>query len=125
MGKKRVLAVDDAPENLALIIAILKEGYTMSVATNGQKALQMAASLKPDLILLDVLMPEMDGFEVCRALKENESTKKIPIVFVTSNANMQEIDKMLKAGGADCISKPIEPQTLKNAIAKQFAKEEI
>ncbi len=124
MDKKRVLAVDDAPENLALIIAILKERYTMSVATNGQKALQMAASLRPDLILLDVLMPEMDGFEVCRALKENESTKEIPIVFVTSSAKAEEIDKMLKAGGVGCIPKPIEPQTLKDAVAKQLAKEE-
>lgn len=88
----RVLIVEDAPANIQALAAILKEqGYQISVATNGKQALEVLARVQPDLILLDVMMPEMDGFETCRRLKAAEQWRHIPVIFLTSKSETTDI----------------------------------
>src|SRR5690349_17224889 len=83
--KRRVLAVDDTPENLAVVSGVLRAQYTVKVATSGERGLQIAFSDDPpDLILLDIMMPEMDGYEVLRRLQAGRATRNIPVIFVTA-----------------------------------------
>ena len=84
MERKTVLVVDDSPENLTIMTEILKPFYLVKAAPKGVIALKIAMT-KPDLILLDIIMPEMDGFEVCRALKEKAETNEIPVIFISGN----------------------------------------
>ncbi len=89
--KRLILLVDDTPENIDVLSGLLSKEYRIKVALNGERALKIAGSTPaPDLILLDVMMPGMDGFEVCRLLKENSSTQDIPIIFVTAKAEMSD-----------------------------------
>ena len=105
-----VLIVDDIPENLALLHDALDEsGYTVLVATNGESALQRARQSLPDVILLDAVMPGMDGFEVARRLKADFSTHHIPIVFMTGLTETEHVVAAFAAGGADYVTKPIRP----------------
>jgi sigma-B regulation protein RsbU (phosphoserine phosphatase) len=106
--KKLVLIVDDVPKNLQLLATILKEEgkYDVAVASSGAKALKIVDNAHPELILLDVMMPEMDGFEVCRRLKASGSAKDIPIVFLTAKAGIKNIVKGFQAGGVDYVTKP-------------------
>ena len=84
-SKPKILIVDDTPENIQVIMETLKDQYAIVAAINGEKALKMAvAEPKPDLILLDIMMPGMDGYEVCRRLKADEQARDIPIIFVTA-----------------------------------------
>jgi len=112
-----ILVVDDLPENIDVIRAVLESRYRIRVALNGKKALQIAASTpQPDLILLDVMMPVMDGYTVCRKLKARQQTASIPVIFVSA---MQEIDDELQgfaAGGVDYITKPITPAILLSRV---------
>lgn len=104
---QRILIVDDASENVKLLGSILSN-YKRSVATNGEKALELAfGEHTPDLILLDVMMPGMDGFEVCRRLKENKATKDIPVIFITAKSEVEDETKGLELGAVDFIPKPI------------------
>jgi DNA-binding NtrC family response regulator len=106
----RILLVDDMPANLDLLYALLEpEGYKLSMAPNGEVALRIATETEavPDLILLDVMMPGMDGFEVCRRLKDDERTQAIPVVFVTADGMTESVVTGFEAGGVDYISKPI------------------
>ncbi len=113
----KILIVDDAPQNIQVMIEILKQDYQVSVATSGLKALEMLNSgLNPDLILLDVLMPEMDGFEVCQNIKKNINFKDIPVMFVTILEDEQDIVKGLNLGAVDYVVKPIEPTILKARV---------
>ncbi len=106
--KKTILIVDDIPENLEILAGILKQYYKVKVAINGNKALYIAETQpRPDLILLDVMMPEIDGFEVCRKLKENAVTNQIPVIFVTSMGEVEDEAKGFDAGAVDYITKPI------------------
>ena len=106
-----VLVVDDVPDNLSLLHDALDEaGYTVLVATHGDAALQRAAQAMPDIILLDALMPGMDGFEVARRLKVNEDTAHIPIVFMTGLTETEHVVRAYQAGGVDYVTKPIRPQ---------------
>jgi putative two-component system response regulator len=108
-----VLAVDDTPDNLALIHSLLKDSYRVAVATEGTKALRLAASEKPpDLILLDITMPGMDGYETCRALKSDPATAEIPVIFLTSRTDADDERKGLELGAVDYITKPISPAIL-------------
>lgn len=108
--KQTILIVDDAPDNLALMGSLLKEIYKTKVALNGEKALQIAMSHEPpDLILLDVMMPGIDGYEVCRRLKENKTTNEIPVIFLTAKADVEDEQKGLELGAVDYITKPISP----------------
>lgn len=103
-----VLIVDDVPENLSVLHDALDEsGYTVLVATNGESALQRARQSLPDIILLDAMMPGMDGFEVSRRLKADFSTQHIPIIFMTGLTETEHVVAAFAAGGTDYVSKPI------------------
>jgi class 3 adenylate cyclase len=105
--------VDDTPANIQALASTLKEkGYQLSVATNGQQALAVAERMRPDLILLDVMMPEMDGFEVCRHLKESEATRAIPVIFLTARAETKDIVKGFELGAVDYVPKPFHAHEL-------------
>lgn len=102
-----ILIVDDAPHNIRLLGTILQqEGYKISGAQNGLKALKIASKTSPDLILLDIMMPRMDGFETCRRLKSDPSTQGIPIIFLTARDHVQDMVKGFQLGAADYITKP-------------------
>lgn len=105
-----VLAVDDTPDNLALLSGVLRDHYRIKVANSGEKALRIAQSdTPPDVILLDVMMPEMDGYEVCRRLKADAATRDIPIIFVTAKSEVEDETRGLELGAVDYLSKPISP----------------
>ena len=102
-----ILIVDDNLNNLRVLGNILKvRKFEIGVATNGNQALQMANIKTPDLILLDVMMPEMDGFEVCGKLKKNPATENIPVIFLTAKTEMDDIIRGFKLGAADYVTKP-------------------
>ncbi len=109
-NKKVILAVDDAPENLDVVKGLLSPHYTVKAAVNGQMALKIAKKQSPDLILLDIRMPGMDGYEVCRALKADEATAGIPVIFLTGEADVTS--EVAAVGGVGYITKPIEPDAL-------------
>ncbi|MBF0129730.1 MAG: two-component system response regulator [Alphaproteobacteria bacterium] len=105
-----ILVVDDTPDNLKLMSGLLKDLYRVKIANGGAKALSIAASeTPPDLILLDIMMPEMDGYEVCERLKRDPATRDIPVIFLTAKAETQDEEKGLKMGAVDYITKPISP----------------
>ena len=105
-----VLVVDDNPVNVRILVDSLQKEYDLRVAKTGAKALESALAYRPDLILLDIMMPELNGFEVCKQLKKNPDTAKIPVIFLTAKEN--EIDEILglEIGADDYISKPISPR---------------
>ena len=106
-----VLIVDDVPDNLAVLHDALDEsGYTVLVATHGEAALQRAAQARPDIVLLDAMMPGMDGFEVARRLKAGVATAHIPIIFMTGLTDTEYLVAALAAGGVDYVTKPIKPK---------------
>jgi CheY-like chemotaxis protein/DNA-binding CsgD family transcriptional regulator len=106
-----VLIVDDVPDNLAVLHDALDEsGYTVLVATSGEAALQRAAQALPDIVLLDAMMPGMDGFEVARRLKASPQTAHIPIVFMTGLTETEYLVAALECGGVDYVTKPIKPK---------------
>jgi len=113
VDKPTVLVVDDTPDNLTLITNLLKDRYRTKIATNGEKALKVAVTgTPPDLVLLDIMMPVMDGYEACRRLKADRKTSGIPVIFLTAKA--EEADETLgfEAGAVDYITKPISPPIL-------------
>ena len=112
-----ILVVDDAPQNIALIVEILKKDYKVSVATSGEKALKtLDNGLIPDIILLDIIMPVMDGYEICKELKSINKYKDIPIIFLTILEDKEDVIKGLELGAVDYVSKPVEPSILKARI---------
>lgn len=118
----KLLVVDDVQSNVLLLKALLgKEGYSISTAMNGQEALDMIGKEKPDLILLDVMMPGMDGFEVAATLKSQESFKEIPIIFLTALDDTQSIVKGFQLGANDFISKPFRKEELMVRICHQLS----
>ena len=107
-NKPCVLVVDDVPENIDVLAGALSRDYNVKVALNGQDALDIAfAKPNPDVVLLDILMPGMDGYEVCRRLKENDDTRGIPVIFVTALDEMDDETRGFETGGVDYITKPI------------------
>ncbi len=105
--KETILIVDDTPTNIRILIEALQGDYGILVATNGQDAIRIAGSdYPPDIILLDIVMPQPDGYEVCAQLKGDPKTRAIPIIFVTSLGNEDDEEKGLEAGAVDFISKP-------------------
>ncbi len=112
-----VLIVDDAPENIAVLGELLRAEYTVRVATNGERALKIINSdYPPDLILLDVVMPGMDGYEVCRRVKSHPLTKEIPVIFITAKTGVADEVKGFEMGAVDYITKPFEPIIIKARI---------
>lgn len=108
--RPRILIVDDAHENLHALMNILREDYAISAATSGEKALELAQrEPRPNLILLDVKMPGMNGYSVLSELKINPATAEIPVIFVTALAEAADDARGLKIGAADYITKPVNP----------------
>jgi len=111
--KSTILVVDDTNDNLALMIGLLQNDYTVRLANSGEKALRIAASaLPPNLILLDIMMPEMDGYEVCRRLKADPHTREIPVIFLTGRSEVEDERLGLELGAVDYITKPLSPPIL-------------
>ena len=115
--KKTILIVDDTPANLDVLVEILKPDYRTKVAISGEKALELVFSgSPPDLILLDIMMPGMSGYEVCQRLKANPATRNIPVIFVTAMSEVEDETRGLELGGVDYVTKPISPPIVKARI---------
>jgi len=119
--KSTLLAVDDTPENLDVVKGILGDDYQVKVAINGHIALKIAQSQAPDLILLDIMMPEIDGYEVCRQLKADPQTRDIPVIFLTAKGETSDEAEGFDLGAADYILKPINPPLLQARVKTQLA----
>jgi putative two-component system response regulator len=118
--KHSVLIVDDTAENLTLMNGLLKDLYRTRIANNGERALKIAAESPPDLVLLDIMMPGMDGYEVCRRLKSDARTKNIPVIFLTAKVEVEDEQKGFDAGAVDYITKPISPPIVLARVATQL-----
>ena len=110
MKKETVLIVDDLPTNIKVLGSFLNEDYNLLVANNGVKAVALATEKFPDIILMDVMMPEMDGYTACKQLKEITTTKEIPIIFITAKREIEDIIHGFQVGGVDYIGKPFHPE---------------
>ncbi|NQZ08141.1 MAG: response regulator [Algicola sp.] len=117
----RILIVDDEPNNLQLLRQILKSKYNISLATSGLQAIELAEKFEPDLILLDVMMPELDGYETCIRLKCNVITAKIPVVFVTAKTEIEDEKRGFDVGAVDYITKPVSAPIVHARVATQLA----
>jgi len=115
-GKSTLLVVDDTPENIDVLRGILGTEYSVKVANSGPLALKIAFSQPPDLILLDIMMPGMDGYEVCRQLKGNEATRHIPVIFVTALADIEDEAQGFELGASDYIIKPVSPPIVRARV---------
>jgi len=120
--RKTILVVDDEPSNIALLSGVLKESHKVKAATGGEKALRIAQkSPPPDLILLDVMMPEIDGYEVCKQLKADPATQNIPIAFVTGNISDEEQQRGMNLGAIAYLGKPIDSTKLLDLVNQLFS----
>ncbi len=121
LDKQRILIVDDEPINIRLLLEIVKREHQVAVATNGREALRIAASeKKPDLILLDIMMPGLDGYEVCRRLKANPDTQNIPVIFITAKSEEQDETLGFQLGAADYITKPFSSMVVQSRVRTQL-----
>ena len=111
-----ILAVDDTPENLDVVVGLLEQDYTVKVAPNGKVALKIVEKIRPDLILLDIMMPDINGYEVCKQLKSNPHTADIPVIFLTAKGETSDEAEGFKLGAADYILKPVNPPILKARV---------
>lgn len=118
--KPKILLVDDAPSNIQMLVEILASNHEIAIATHGRAALQATMAHKPDLILLDIEMPELDGYAVCTQLKADPCTKEIPIIFLTSRDNAQDEARGLALGAIDYITKPFNPTTVVARVRNQL-----
>ena len=113
MGKPRILIVDDVPTNIRVLGPVLREAdYQVYVARDGYQALKMVEEVNPDLILLDIMMPGLDGFETCKQLKEKPETRDIPVIFLTARIEDQDVVRGFHAGAVDYVTKPFNTQIL-------------
>ncbi len=118
--KQRILIVDDTTENIETLATLLKKEYMIIVAKNGEKAIQMTHKNKPDLILLDIMMSGIDGYEVCQRLKADPLTKMIPIIFITALSESMDEAKAFGIGAIDYITKPFIPEIVKARVSTQL-----
>lgn len=122
MAKARILAVDDSATILEMIKAILESGgYEVITASDGNEALVTAREQSPDLILLDVMLPGLDGYRVCRLLKFDQKYKHIPIIMLTAKSEEQAMVTGLRTGANQYLTKPVEPERLLAAVAQELA----
>jgi len=115
-----ILIVEDSELSISVLTDILGDSYTLHVARNGLEGIEMAKSTMPDLILLDIILPQMDGYEVIKVLKETQETREIPIVFVTSLKGVDDERKGLQLGADDYINKPYDPLIVKLRVDIQI-----
>ena len=122
-AKPIILVVDDTPDNLSLIAGLLKEHYTVKIANSGEKALKIAqGEIKPALVLLDVMMPQMDGYEVIGHLKASAATRDIPVIFLTAKTDIEDEAKGLVLGAVDYITKPLSPPEMLCKVQEKSSK---
>lgn len=121
----KILVVDDTEENIEILNELLGDEYDVLSALDGEFAIEIANEDKPDLILLDVMMPGMDGFDVCRALQFSNDTKEIPIIFITAKTDDKSIEKGYEVGGADYITKPFRPTELLAKVKRELKMQEL
>ncbi|MEW5870029.1 MAG: HD domain-containing phosphohydrolase [Chloroflexota bacterium] len=122
MIKPTILIVDDTPEDISILSGILRETYRVKVATSGERALKLShAEPRPDIILLDVMMPHMSGYQVCRYLKDDLETSHIPVVFVTAMNDVEAETRGLEVGAVDYIAKPFSPPIVLARLKTQLA----
>ncbi|WP_320172588.1 diguanylate cyclase [Maridesulfovibrio sp.] len=120
--RQKILVVDDSKQNLELLMDLFCKEYKIVAALNGERALKLARTTPhPDLILLDIVMPDMDGYEVCKRLKEDDSTKDIPVIFVTAVSEIMDETRGFEAGGVDYITKPFHPPMVKARVQMHLA----
>ncbi|MCD4842160.1 MAG: response regulator [Methanosarcinales archaeon] len=112
MNGSKVLVVDDLPANVKLITAILKKDYEIIPAYSGEEAIEKVESEKPDIVLLDVMMPGIDGYEVCKRIKQGDSTRFTPVVMITALSDVEDRIKAIQVGADDFLTKPINSQEL-------------
>jgi putative two-component system response regulator len=115
-GRSHILIVDDEPINIRILSNILSDDYKIRAATSGKQAIEIANNQPPDIILLDMIMPDIDGLEVCKKLKSNELTCDIPVIFITSMTDPANEERGLEAGAVDYISKPVSPPVVKARV---------
>ena len=125
----RILLVDDTPANLAVLReALASENYKLAFANSGEKALEIIPNLSPNLILLDIMMPGIDGYETCTRLKQNSKTKDIPIIFITAKKETDDIVQGFQVGGVDYITKPFHKEEvrarIRNHLELQFLRKQ-
>ena len=112
-----VLLAEDEPDvQLIARLSLKKAGFTVVTADNGLEALERVAEVKPDVVLLDWMMPEMDGFETCQRLKSDQETRSIPVIFLTAKVQEAEVARAMALGAAGCIAKPFDAMTLGEQI---------
>ena len=122
-AKKMILVVEDEPDIAdSLDARLYLAGYEIAVAKDGKDAVSLARELKPDLVLLDVLLPKVDGFEVCRILKTEPATKKIPVLMLTALQSVGDVDRAFEVGANDYLSKPFTNEKLLAKIEKLLSK---
>ena len=117
---KRILVVDDVPANIEILLAILGDIYDVLVAIDGETALEIADEEQLDLILLDVVMPDMNGYSVCEALKKDVKTKNVPVIFITAVTDEVSIERAYAVGGIDYVTKPFKPKELRARIKREL-----
>lgn len=115
-SKPTVLVIDDIPENLTLMYQLLKDDYKVKGASSGVRGIALAETANPSLILLDIMMPEMDGYQVCQRLKSNPATCDIPVIFLTAKAERTDEQRGFELGAADYITKPINPKIVQARV---------
>jgi len=118
--KNSILIVEDSELSISILTEILGDSYTLHVARNGLEGIEMAKDVRPDLILLDIILPKMDGYEVIKVLKDAQETKGIPIIFVTSLKDIDDERKGLQLGADDYINKPYDPLIVKLRVDIQM-----
>ncbi|MDD5285210.1 MAG: two-component system response regulator [Desulfuromonadaceae bacterium] len=121
LAKQSVLIVDDTPQNISLLSASLTDKYTVRATTSGIQAINICLSMPIDIILLDVMMPDMDGFETCRRLKENPITRSIPVIFVTARGEIEDESMGFACGAVDYITKPIRAPIVQARVKTHLA----
>jgi putative two-component system response regulator len=118
---KKVLIVDDDKSNLLVLMDILQRDYTISIAKEGEEAIRIAEKTSPDIILLDIILPGIDGYEVLSRLRKSDNTKNIPVIFLTGLSDSDNEEKALKCGAAGYIMKPFNPSVIKQKVKEQLA----
>lgn len=119
MATKRVLVCDDDPVILRLLEVNLElEGFDVLTGNNGEEGVEIATRELPDLVILDIMMPRVDGYEACRRIKENEITKDIPVIFLSAKAQAADIEKGKSFGVAEYLTKPFDPTDLTDLVFK-------
>ena len=124
-SKKRIVVADDEPFILSALQDTLSDSYSVTTASNGAEAIKVAQKVLPDLIILDVMMPEMDGLEACKNLKRDKATSSIPVILLTAKGQITDIEKGFKSGADAYVVKPFSPARLIEKVEEIFEKVEM